>query len=302
MKICILTPVYHPYGHGGQENYTLELVERLRARGHSTTVITRGENTARIPDEGRGEIHQIRSPAFQPFVEASQVPAKWLTKHLYEMFSTDGARATRRLIGAINPDVLFSQGFYGFGPGMPRTLARTGIPWLHYVHSYDLVCKRQTATDDNRRACARQCRDCRLICRFKHGAAPLRKAIVIYNSSYMRRFFEEAGSLTRECHVIDPVFSCDAPEIGATYEPAPPIRLLYVGRVSPEKGIQLLCEAVAAHPDKYRLDVLGGGALFAELEARHADAPIKFHGRVEPGRRDQRPAGGARAGGAVALE
>jgi glycosyltransferase involved in cell wall biosynthesis len=286
MKICVITPIYHPYGHGGQEDYTLELVQRLRTRGHQVAVITLGKKAARIPDEGRGEIHQVNRAAFRPFIEASRRPAEWFATHVTEMFSRAGARAVGRLIGNIKPEVIFSQAFYGFGRRMPATLAGLGIPWLHYVHSYDLVCKRQTAVDSAGHACARQCLDCKMVCSFKHGAAPLSKAIVIYNSSYMRKFFEEARMATRESHVIDPVFSCDVPDINAAYNPAAPIRLVFVGRVSDQKGIHLLCDAVAAHPESYRLDVLGDGSLLADLKARHRNAPITFHGRLEPRRRD----------------
>jgi glycosyltransferase involved in cell wall biosynthesis len=96
----------------------------------------------------------------------------------------------------------------------------------------------------------------------------------------------DAGMVTLESHVVDPVFSYNAHEVSATYDPVPPIRLVYVGRVSHEKGIQLLCEAVAAQPAKYRLDVLGSGPLLGELEARYGNAPIRFYKHVEPERRD----------------
>lgn len=286
MKVCIITPIYHPYAHGGLESYSIELVHRLRDRGHNVTVITRGQRTAHLPDEGHGEIHQIRRAAFLPFLEVSRRPDRWMATHLEEMFSGYGASATGRLIREIRPDVLFSQAFYGFGRKMPRTIEALGIPWLHYVHSYGLVCKRQTAMTCSGRVCPRQCLDCKLICCFKHGGAPLREAITIYNSVHMRKFFEEAGVVTRESHVIHPVFSYDPLEVSATYDPAPPIRLVYVGRVSQEKGVHLLCDAVAAQPARYRLDVLGAGTQLAGLEARHGDVPIRFHGRVEPQRRD----------------
>jgi glycosyltransferase involved in cell wall biosynthesis len=202
------------------------------------------------------------------------------------MFSGQGAVVARRLLGQIKPDVLFSHSFYGFGRGMPQMLEATGIPWLHYVHSYGLVCKRQTAMTYKGDVCPRQCLDCKVICHFKHGGAPLREAITIYNSHYMREFFEEAGVATRESHVIDPVFSYDSIKISDSYEPAAPIRLVYVGRVSHEKGIDLLCDAVAAEPMSYRLEVLGDGPMLGELVARHGSAPIRFHGHVGTERRD----------------
>jgi len=170
---------------------------------------------------------------------------------------------------------------------MPQTLARLRIPWLHYVHSYGLLCKRQTAVDSHGRSCPAQCSGCKWISLFKHGPAPLRDAITIYNSDHMRRFCEAAGEVVREAHIVDPVLRYAAPRISAHYDPAPPVRLAYVGRLSPEKGIQLLCKAVAAQPARYRLEVLGDGPLLAELRARHgADPALSFHGRVEPERRD----------------
>jgi glycosyltransferase involved in cell wall biosynthesis len=202
------------------------------------------------------------------------------------MFSGYGARVTRELMERIEPDVVFSHGFYGFGRNMPRTLTGLGIPWVHYVHSYGLICKRQTAVDNHGHACKRQCADCAVVCRFKHGKAPLRKAIAVYNSAHMREVFERAGIVSRETHVIDPVFGYNAPEVSGTYAPGRPIRLVYVGRLSRVNGVRLLCEAVAGRGEDYRLEVIGGGPMLAELEGRYGDGAIVFHGQVEPERRD----------------
>jgi glycosyltransferase involved in cell wall biosynthesis len=287
MKVCLITATYHPYTHGGLESYALELVERLRARGHKVDVITRGERTAHLPDDGHGEIHQIRRRAFRQFLDVDRRLPGWMATHLEELFSTQGSRAAREIIRRIKPDVVFSHGLYGFGRNMPQTLAGLGIPWLHFVHSYALICKGQTAMDRKGHPCARQCADCAFITRFKNGSSPLRDAIAIYNSAHMRNSHEAAGIVARETHIIDPVFSYKAPEVSATYSPGRPIRLAYVGRVSSEKGIELLCDAVEAEPLSYRLDVIGAGPLLAKLERKHRGAPILFHGHVTPERRDE---------------
>jgi glycosyltransferase involved in cell wall biosynthesis len=62
-------------------------------------------------------------------------------------------------------------------------------------------------------------------------------------------------------------------------------RLLFVGRLMPQKGIDLLIDALAALPDDIGLDVVGDGPDRAALEARALAAGVgtrvRFHGAVK---------------------
>lgn len=66
-------------------------------------------------------------------------------------------------------------------------------------------------------------------------------------------------------------------------QPADPMRLVHVGRLSREKAPDLAVgTAVELHRRgvRLRLDVYGDGPLRTELEALAADAPVTFHGHV----------------------
>lgn len=61
--------------------------------------------------------------------------------------------------------------------------------------------------------------------------------------------------------------------------PAPPLRLLYVGRLALEKGIGVLLEAMQMVRADVTLDVVGGGPLEAEVRSRAAGERIRFLGQ-----------------------
>ncbi len=60
------------------------------------------------------------------------------------------------------------------------------------------------------------------------------------------------------------------------------LRLLYLGRLEPEKGPELVCQAAATLPEHVTLDIVGYGTLEDDLRRRYAaHTNITFHGRVD---------------------
>ncbi len=67
--------------------------------------------------------------------------------------------------------------------------------------------------------------------------------------------------------------------------PAPPLRIVWVGRLVPEKRLLEFVDAVAAAalrlaPGALDVEIIGDGPLRAEAEQRAAGAPVRFAGRL----------------------
>lgn len=94
---------------------------------------------------------------------------------------------------------------------------------------------------------------------------------------YRSRGFEDAR-MELIPNMIDPAF--DPPESGRDDDRS----LLYVGSLTPNKGVGYLVEAMALLPEDYRLRIAGDGEQRAELESLATDAGvadrIEFLGRV----------------------
>jgi len=63
--------------------------------------------------------------------------------------------------------------------------------------------------------------------------------------------------------------------------------VLYAGRLSAEKGVDVLIEAVAALPDGVPVDIAGDGPVrpaLEELARRRVPGRIRFHGRLDKAR------------------
>ena len=75
------------------------------------------------------------------------------------------------------------------------------------------------------------------------------------------------------------------PEASRRFRPDGALRLMYLGRLHPKKGIDLLIAALGDLPDDVTLDIYGTGAPAYEAALRSAAAPqgarIRFHGEAQ---------------------
>lgn len=94
------------------------------------------------------------------------------------------------------------------------------------------------------------------------------------------------GVPTRRLHVIENFLSRDDLAPAASVAPAPPIELLFVGRLSVEKGLAVLLDAWARspQPEAFALTVLGDGAEREALQtlakSRGLGDRVRFEGYV----------------------
>ena len=174
-------------------------------------------------------------------------------------------------------DVIHCQDFLGVR--MARSLAtRTGASWGVTLHEY---LPRQMGTTVPSPALARfldsacHWRDRELLPDYR--AANWLVGVSRALSEAASAFVGPSGPAVRTVHnAFTPVFT--APRASGPASASAPCRFLYVGRLSPEKGVDLLIEAFRRHPGNDSLSILGlDGALrrLVEREAAH-DARIRL--------------------------
>ncbi len=158
-----------------------------------------------------------------------------------------GARAATRACRAFHPDIVHAHWWFPSGISAAWTASHAHLPLVTTMHGTDVRMARKVRA-------SRRAFDFVL----RHSAA------VTTVSTW----------LAREVHALAP--SCEplvAPMPVATdlFTPAPhPVqgaRLLYVGRLVPQKGLDLLLEAMAAMRHTVPLDVVGDGPMRGQLQA-----------------------------------
>ncbi|HEY0257682.1 MAG TPA: glycosyltransferase [Candidatus Methylacidiphilales bacterium] len=277
MKICDVTQFYSPVS-GGVKRYISEkrrhVVEQTRDEHH---LIVPG-NATRYEREGRLHLHTIRSPRLDFF---SRYPSR------YRLILN--TRLVLDLLDDIRPDVIESGDPYHVAWTALRAGRQLQVPVFGFYHSHFPEAYLRTA--------------------LKYGGTWLRDAVLSYAQDYIVRLYSLfTATLVPSEHLRQVLQSWGVTNtvtlnLGVdttAFRPAPydeALRdelglprdkkiLLYVGRLSPEKNIEMLLAAYEAlharHPNTYHLVIVGDGPLRRILPAtRHRTGALTWRSYIQ---------------------
>ncbi len=214
------------------------------------------------------------------------------------------ASAVTDLVERFKPDVAHLHIFYGqLSSSILPALKKLGVPTVMTVHEYRMLCPVSTlytprlgvcercATGDYRHAVVQRCNR-------GHVAASALSAVEakvrdrwFSYLDYINRFLMVSRFCLQKHVQYRPEIESrssvlqnfvEASEVIGQPDPVDRI-VLYAGRLSPEKGLELLCEAFASlPPGAGRLEIAGAGPLEETLRRRFAQDPaIRFLGRLD---------------------
>jgi len=195
------------------------------------------------------------------------------------------------------PDLIDVHNFFPLAsPAVHYAARRLGIPSLQTLHNYRLLCPGATFYRDGR-----PCEDCTrhtipwpgIVNKCYHRSATHSSAVALMISAHRllrtwqravtlfvavsdfekRKFVENGFSEPRV--VVKPNFvsDCGGPGPGGN-------DFLFVGRLSPEKGISTLLKAASLVRGSFRLNIVGEGPLQPEVDAAAAqNSRIRYLGR-----------------------
>jgi glycosyltransferase involved in cell wall biosynthesis len=286
MRILVVAALYPPNALGGAENSAANLAQWLAGQGHEVAVLT---SARREDEELRGawvgglRIWRLRTPHLYPANEASRAPL-WQKPiwHLQDHVDPRNRQLIAGVLDAFQPDFVNVHIVQGLGYNALGEIARRGVPTLFMLHDLGLACIRMSMYRRGE-TCPRHCAGCRISSRYK--LAIIRQFQRIGFSSPSRANLATLSALFPIAgypHVSIPNPNRYAPpRVARTASQT--VRLLYVGRLHPSKGADILLDAAAALARRHRfsLAVVGGGPEEGRLRARHAGADwVSFHGRV----------------------
>jgi len=277
----MVSNLYPPYIQGGAELYVSHISERLSER-HDVSVITAvpfGRNGSSIRDkvsERKEAIYRFyplnlysnyyysRKPGFiKPFWHGFDV---W-NPHVYA-FIKDVLKRQR-------PDVVHVHNFKGLSSSVFSAAKDLGIPTVHTVHDYTLVCPKTTLLTRANASCVNArgpCRVYRWFCKRIDPAVAIAPSDFVLNTLSDFGLFADVPKLKLPLGIPE-----DEPVVkvnNGTFD------ILYVGRLGEHKGVHSLIESVKGLDLKNaRLHVIGQGsdAVRFQLDARD-DERIVFYG------------------------
>lgn len=289
MRILVVSALYPPVAFGGYEVECAGVVERLRER-HDVLVLTSDRDRARA-----GEQAEVRRELALLTPDASGA----LRAPLASLHAVAAARRALQW----RPQLVYVWNGSDIPQAALRVLADSGVPlafricehWFGGIFTGDQFMRELLPADRGpaRAAWARGCRALNLLPSLRlRPCAPVRTAIS-WNSEAIKRmvktppFIEPA--LERVGHSV--------PRYGDLYaavsrEPAPQPEIVFLGRVTPYKGLSVAIEALALlrseHGITARLEVVGpedrdhGSELRRLSERSGVAAQIAWHGQTPP--------------------
>lgn len=287
MRVALINALYptplEPKIFGGAEVVVRQLAEGLVARGDTVTVVRMAIDGSRRTEEANGvrvEFVPLRN-LFTPFGPRHHALAH-LAWHLIDDRFVAHPQVAAVLDGA-RPQVLHSHTLNGLSTHVWQLARDRGIPVVHTLHDYYLICPRCSRFKDGH-ACAATCRSCGLLTGGRRQRSALVDAVVGVSARTLALHVDEGLFAGAARHVVRNVPN-------PTLVPTPmgavgqPLRVGYLGRFSEEKGVRLLVEAAGRLPPGAVRLVLAGNVSAEERAALTALAPctaLEFIGFVAP--------------------
>jgi glycosyltransferase involved in cell wall biosynthesis len=263
VRVLLLSSLWPPNVLGGAELHAAALADRLADAGHDVGVVTYGSPGARV-------VAQVPARPYPLHEFAAQPGTKRALMHLRDVWNPSTARILDDTIRTFAPDVVHSHTVQGMSAVALARPGRRGVPHVHTLHDYWLLCQRTAMVRRDGTACDTPCRGCAAITTIRErqvrAHAPDLLLAVSRAVAVEHDRVPWAAGRTRVLH--NPVEPPPAPRPRRSVPGAGPV-FGYLGQLAPHKGVATLLDAFGrAGIPQSRLLVGGRGPLADEVAGR----------------------------------
>ncbi|MDR1814024.1 MAG: glycosyltransferase [Tannerella sp.] len=283
MKILLVNKFYYP--RGGDCTAVMSTEELLRAKGHQVAIfsVKHPENVASpFQDYFPQEVDFFNSGLAGKLSGAKRI-----------FYSSEVARLFKRLLTDFQPDVVHLHNIHSYlSPIVAQIAHKQGIKVVWTLHDYKLICPAYT--------CLRDGKPCELCFKSKFqvvkrrcmkGSLPasiLAYAEAVWWNRHKLEMITDtfiSPSNFLKDKMLSAGFQSDKITMLSNFMSHQPKAVLekddyycYVGRLSEEKGIEMLLETAFALP--YPLKIIGNGTSLDTLRKRYNHPNIQFLGQM----------------------
>lgn len=283
MRILQINTLFAPRRFGGAEVFLERLALELDSRGHEVLVACLSPEPARTA-VGSVDVHELPlRNVYWPFDGQRKSAFRKLVWHGRNSYGAGSAADIERLIRREQPALVHTHNLAGITTTVWKIAHSHGIPVVHTIHDYALLCTSHTMFRKERN-CTSPCAGCRVLSYPKRAHSQFVSAVVGVSGFVLDRHVENGYFTKAERHVIpNGTPQAAAGEENAVGKPSATLRVGYLGRLAPSKGIELMLESLAPlAPERCEILVAGAGepAYEAELKHRFAKEGVRFLGHV----------------------
>jgi glycosyltransferase involved in cell wall biosynthesis len=249
--------------YGGAERVVGSFADKLEHAGfevHSCGLKPRG-------GEHPGPGHPIDN-IYWPFDGRRRGAVQRALWHVIDTFPLAARRAVEKIVDELHPDVVITHNLRGWGFAPWVVAGERGLPLVHVVHDYSLICNSSTLWRGG--VCADVCTACRLRVGMSRRRWPGGRVVGVSKallSEHQRRGLQDFEYGV----VIHPTAAArDLQPARRPHSTGVPKTVGYMGRVSAHKGVEVLLAAVDGSDKEL---ILAGEGEHSYVERLMADAP-----------------------------
>jgi glycosyltransferase involved in cell wall biosynthesis len=285
MKVLFVGNLYHPY-NGGAERILRILAEGVVRVGHQAVVVsgTKERGCAVREINGVKAYYLGIKNLYWPFDGYRPHPAIRALWNAIDIYNVPAGRAVGRVIDAEQPTFVHTQNLAGLSASVWSAVMSRGLPLIHTLHDYWLICGRSTMFHQGR-VCERICAPCRAFSAPRRRLSRKLDFVVSSGEFLLRKHFEHGlfvdGPPT---HAIHNASDIEIGELSDGGRAGGQLRLGFLGRIEPSKGIDVLLETMVKIPQGWEMYVAGRGSQRYEpgFRKQYESERIKFLGFVRP--------------------
>ncbi len=297
LRILMVNSTFYPAVVGGAEMSSWLLARQLSGRGHRVDALAstgyldvgpRQELAARELEGLSGEVLEAASAGHQHLLPRQGAGRAGILQrgrhHFAQVHDRRWRRLTRQALDRARPDVVHTNTIVGLTTAVWEAARERGIPVVHTLRDYHLLCPRTTLQRSSGEPCGggpSPCQALRFLKRRHTGGVSL----VTAPSRYVLRRHLDFGFFTDTRREVVPN-ACEGEPGAWSPPPEGQVRGLFLGQLDRHKGVGVLLEALARMlpdaPDGFGFDLAGAGDLQADVEDLAARWPdrVTYHGMV----------------------
>jgi glycogen(starch) synthase len=278
VKVLTIGLLYPPHHRGGYEMVCDGVMRTAAIHGHDVRVLA---SDYRVPGVGERDLLPVYRELRSYLDSTAQHVVAYSPRQRLALERHNGAVLDRHLHD-FDPDVVSWWAMGGMSLSMIERVRRRGTPSVLAIH--DTWPVYGPKSDGWTRMCDRRALQALAPLLEPACGVPVRHRLeasgrFLFNSAYTRDAVAAAGVRPADSAVL-------TPGVHARYRPDPADlpwrgRLLYVGRIDPVKGVDLLLQALARLPAEVTLTIVGSGEVAYERRLRKEVDVLGLDGRVD---------------------